>query len=75
MSRNANPRPATRPARLTLTEAADAIGVHRRTLERYIKAGRLTAYRVGPRLVRVDPDEVEALLVPIPVPVRRRVTP
>jgi hypothetical protein len=33
---------------------------------RDIDEGRLREYRFGPRLVRVDLDEVEALLRPIP---------
>jgi excisionase family DNA binding protein len=49
-----------------IAEAADYIGANPRTIRRYIAAGRLTGYRVGPRLIRVDLDELEALLRPIP---------
>lgn len=49
-----------------LASAAEYAEVHPRTLRRYIASGRLTGYRVGPRLVRVDLNEVNALLRPIP---------
>ncbi len=39
-----------------------------RTLRRYIASGRLTGYRVGPRLVRVDLNELDANLRPIVPP-------
>jgi excisionase family DNA binding protein len=49
-----------------IAEAADYIGANPRTIRRYIASGRLTGYRVGPRLIRVDLNEVDALLRPIP---------
>jgi excisionase family DNA binding protein len=51
---------------VSLAAAADATDVHPRTVRRWIAAGRLTGYRVGPRLIRVDLAEVDALLHPIP---------
>jgi len=48
-----------------IAEAADYIGANPRTIRRYIASGRLTGYRVGPRLIRVDLNEVDALLRPI----------
>lgn len=51
---------------LTLTQAADILALDEKTLRRYISAGRLTGYRVGPRAVRLDADEVDALARPIP---------
>ena len=51
----------------TLATAADyAGGCDERTLRRYIASGKLTAYRMGPRLVRVDLNEVDNLMRPIP---------
>lgn len=50
----------------SLNEAAERVGVSTRTLRRWIAAGRLTGYRVGPQLIRLDPAEVDALLRPIP---------
>jgi excisionase family DNA binding protein len=43
-----------------------------KTVRRWIAAGRLTAYRFGPRLLRIDPDELDALLQPIPTAKTRR---
>jgi excisionase family DNA binding protein len=38
-------------------------GISQRAVRRYITEGDLTAYRVGPRLIRLDLDEVEAELL------------
>jgi excisionase family DNA binding protein len=46
--------------------AAERAGVNQRTILRYIARGRLTGYRVGPKLIKVDLDEVDALFRPIP---------
>ena len=46
---------------ISLAEAADRIDVSTRTLRRYIAAGRLTGYRVGPRLIKIDPTELAQL--------------
>ncbi len=51
---------------LTLKEAAEWYGVCERTLRRRIAEGRLPAYRVGPRAIRVRRADVEALARPIP---------
>lgn len=57
----------SRPSRLeSLANAADYAGVTTRTMRRYIASGRLIGYRVGPRLIRIDLDELEAMLRPIP---------
>lgn len=48
----------------TLTQAALRTGLSTRTLRRRIAEGTLVAYRMGPRIVRVKPSEVDALLVP-----------
>lgn len=48
-----------------LSEAAEVAGVHRLTLRRWIAEGRLTAVRVGPRLIKVDIAELESLLQPV----------
>ena len=46
--------------------AAEHLGVTDRTIRNYVAAGRLTGYRLGKRAVRLDLDEVDALLRPIP---------
>lgn len=50
----------------SLHSAADYAGVHQRTIRRRIADGSLTGYRMGPRLLRVDLDELDAMLRPIP---------
>ena len=48
---------------LPLQEAADAYGVSSRSIRRYITDGRLTAYRIGPKMIRLDAEEVERQLL------------
>ena len=50
----------------TIGSAADRLQVTTKTVRRWIAEGRLTGYRVGPRLLRVDAHEVDELLRPIP---------
>lgn len=50
----------------SLAEAAERTGVSTRTLRRRISCGELTAYRAGPRIIRLDPDDVDRLLVRVP---------
>lgn len=47
---------------LTVDEAAELLGVHRRTLMRRIEEGALTAYGVGPRLIRIKTSDALKLL-------------
>ncbi|HUZ03270.1 MAG TPA: helix-turn-helix domain-containing protein [Thermomicrobiaceae bacterium] len=49
---------------LTIKEAAARLKVSTMTLSRWIKAGRLTKYRLGARAVRLRRSEVEALHSP-----------
>jgi len=62
---------ATRQARqlVTLAAAANHAAVSVKTLRRYIATGRLVGYRMGPRLIRVDLNELDRLLRPIPAAV------
>ncbi len=54
------------PQRLeSLTVAAKYANVSTRSLRRYIAVGRLRGYRVGPRLIKVDIADLEAILVPV----------
>jgi excisionase family DNA binding protein len=50
----------------TLARAAERTGLSTRTLRRRIAAGDLAAYRNGPRVIRLDPDDVDRLMVRIP---------
>jgi excisionase family DNA binding protein len=47
-----------------LAEAAEYLGVTDRTIRQMIADGRLTGYRNGNRLVRVDLNEVDAAMKP-----------
>ena len=46
--------------------AASYIGVDPKTIRRWIAAGRIQGFRAGPRLIRVDLNEMDRLLSPIP---------
>ena len=50
----------------TLADAAERTGLSIRTLRRRIAAGQLPAYRSGPRVLRVDPADVDRLMILIP---------
>ena len=49
----------------SLADAAQYVDCNERTLRRHIAAGALKGYRLG-KLVRVDLDELDALMRPIP---------
>jgi excisionase family DNA binding protein len=51
--------------RLSIQETADYLGICSKTVRRYIAEGRLKAVRIGPRLIRVERDSLEALMRPI----------
>ncbi|MGX5692487.1 helix-turn-helix transcriptional regulator [Dermacoccus abyssi] len=50
----------------SLADAAERTGLSIRTLRRRIAAGQLPAYRSGPRVLRVDPADVDRLMVLVP---------
>lgn len=60
--------PVANPARrlASLSSAAEYADVCERTLRRRIAAGDLTGYRFGPRVIRIDLNELDAALRPIP---------
>lgn len=62
------PKDSTAPRRLaSLAEAGEYASVHPRTIRREIARGTLTGYRFGQsKALRVDLNEVDALLRPIP---------
>lgn len=49
----------------SIQNAAAEAGVHPGTIRRWISQGRITGYRMGPRLIRVDLDEITGMLTPI----------
>lgn len=63
------PNMDSNPARrfVSIAEAAVYSASSPRTIRRRIADGTLIAYRMGPRLVRVDLDDVDRLLTVIPV--------
>lgn len=53
---------------VSLDEAAEYLSVSPLTVRRRIAAGDLTGYRLGrSRTIRIDLDELEGMLRPIPV--------
>jgi excisionase family DNA binding protein len=55
------------PKTVSIAAAAEHYGVSRQTVRRWIAGGKITAYRVEPRLIRVDLDEIEAKIIhPVP---------
>ena len=50
----------------SISSAAEYVGVSTKTIRRWIAAGHITGYRTGPRLIRVDAAELDAMLRPIP---------
>lgn len=50
---------------VSISQAAQYVDVHPMTLRRWISAGRVSAYRVGPRLLKVDLVELDAMMRPI----------
>lgn len=53
------------PVRIGPAEAARRLGVEVQTVYNYISDGRLRAYRLGDKTIRLNLDDVENLLVPI----------
>lgn len=55
----------TTTSKISIQEAADMLGFCDRTIRRYISTGLLKAHRVGPRVIRLDLNEVKGLLAPV----------
>lgn len=47
---------------VSIADAAEQLGVHARTLRRYIKDGKLSVLRLSPQVVRIKPEELERFL-------------
>ena len=53
-------RRSSRPGRrVTVRKAAEVLGVHPRTISRYVQEGKLHAIRLSKRRIRYDLNEVE----------------
>ncbi len=59
-------RRGTTPHWVSLEDAAEYMGVHVRTCRRLIADGSISGYRLGKRAIRVDRNELDAVLRPIP---------
>lgn len=58
--------PASATRYVSLEAVAEQLDVTVNTVRNWIKSGRLTGYRVGPRVVRVDAAQIEQLIQPMP---------
>jgi excisionase family DNA binding protein len=56
--------PASPERKLTIPESAERVPCTQRTIRNWIAAGLLPSYRVGPRMIRVDPRDLDRLTVP-----------
>ena len=45
-----------------INHAAEYADVHPITIRRWVSAGRVPAYRAGPRLLKIDLNELDAML-------------
>jgi excisionase family DNA binding protein len=50
---------------VTLSEAADYLGVTTRTVRQMVADQRLRAYKLGDRVVRLRLDEIDAAMQPV----------
>jgi excisionase family DNA binding protein len=53
------------PPQPTVKQTAEYLSVDTRTIRRWIAQSRIVAYRVGPRLIRIDRDSVLKLATPV----------
>jgi excisionase family DNA binding protein len=60
-----NENRAQLPTQPTINQTAEYFGVDVKTVRRWIAQGRLTAYRIGPRLIRIDRESIIKLGSPI----------
>lgn len=54
-----------READVTLDDAATELRVHKLTVRRWITEGRLPAYRIGARTIRIRRADLEAFKQPV----------
>lgn len=64
-SRATKRRERPHPELIGLSEAADRCGLSYRTIRRYVASGRISAVRVGPRLLKVDAADLDKLKQPV----------
>jgi excisionase family DNA binding protein len=47
---------------LSIAQTAEQLGIHARTLRRYIRNGRIKKVILTPQVVRIRPEDIEAFL-------------
>lgn len=57
-------RPIT-PTQLTIQQVADILQCEHKSVRAMISRGELKAYRYGPRMIRIDPADLEKLRKPV----------
>lgn len=64
-SKRATPLQQVKPRRYeTMQSAAERTGLSVKSIRRRVAEGKLTGYRLGQRIIRLDPAEVDAMFVP-----------
>ncbi len=51
--------------KLTLDQVADELQMSKRAVRRLVSQGLLKAYRIGQNVIRVDSDDIPAVLRPV----------
>lgn len=59
-----NRRERRHPELIGLQEAADRCDVSYRTIRRWVAAGHINAVRVGPRLLKINADDLASIMQP-----------
>ncbi len=57
--------PEALPARVSIQTAAAVMGLSEKTIRRWISDGKIKAYRLGSRVIRVDRDSLLAMQKPV----------
>jgi excisionase family DNA binding protein len=50
---------------ISCAEAGARYDVNPRTVRRWVAENRITGYRIGPRLIKVDPAELDRIITPL----------
>ena len=48
---------------ISTEEAAERLGVCSETIRNYVRAGKLKAYKIGYRTIRIDPDDLKVFVL------------
>jgi excisionase family DNA binding protein len=59
------PRPTGAKRLKSITAAAEYADLSQWTIRRYVADGRLTGYRIDPRLIKIDLNEIDQLARPV----------